>query len=107
MKEEKKFCQDCGGRINEKAVVCPHCGVKIKSLSERSPVLAAFLSFFIFGLGQIYTGQIGKTVGMWVLVIILLAITGATKGGAAPITLLLLVILYIYGICDAYRKAKE
>jgi TM2 domain-containing membrane protein YozV/type II secretory pathway pseudopilin PulG len=54
---------------------------------EHSPALAAVLSFIISGLGQIYNGQIGK--GM------LIFLTGW------------LVIPWIIGIFDAYFTAKK
>lgn len=30
------FCRHCGTEIDDKAVICPHCGVQQKSLSEET-----------------------------------------------------------------------
>jgi TM2 domain-containing membrane protein YozV len=67
----------------------------------KSPGLAAVLSFFICGLGQIYNGQILKgliflvayLISWWMMYIIIGFIT-------TP-------ILWIWGIVDAYRKAQK
>jgi len=56
--------------------------------------LAAVLSFLIIGVGQIYNGQVGKGITMLVVAIIL-AIT--------IIGLIGTLIIWIYGIVDAYQ----
>ncbi len=102
-----KFCSNCGKKIDRKAEICPKCGVRVAEPRERkhretkSAGLAAVLSFFISGLGQIYNGQIGKGIGMivlyiffWILVFVIIGIP-------------LLLILWIYGMYDAYNTAKK
>ena len=67
----------------------------------KNPGVAAVLSFFICGLGQIYNGQILKGIIMivcymiswWLMFIIIGFIT-------TP-------ILWIYGMYDAYKKAES
>jgi TM2 domain-containing membrane protein YozV len=67
----------------------------------KSPGLAAVLSFFICGLGQIYNGQIVKGliflvayfISWWMMYIVIGFIT-------TP-------ILWIWGIVDAYRVAQK
>jgi TM2 domain-containing membrane protein YozV len=67
----------------------------------KSPGLAAVLSFFICGLGQIYNGQILKglvflcayAVSWWMMLLVVGFFT-------TP-------ILWIWGIVDAYRKAQH
>ena len=56
------FCKNCGKEIDDKAEICPHCGVrsKLSSTVTKNPGLAAIISFFFPGLGQIYNGEIGK-----------------------------------------------
>lgn len=27
------FCKNCGKEIDDKAAICPHCGVQVKSLN--------------------------------------------------------------------------
>jgi len=67
----------------------------------KSPGLAAVLSFFFCGLGQIYNGQILKGliflvayfISWWMMYIVIGFIT-------TP-------ILWIWGIVDAYRVAQK
>jgi TM2 domain-containing membrane protein YozV len=67
----------------------------------RSPGLAAVLSFFICGLGQIYNGQIFKGISMIIVygisVLLMFAIIG----------LITTPILWIWGMVDAYRTADR
>jgi TM2 domain-containing membrane protein YozV len=67
----------------------------------KNPGLAAVLSFFYMGLGQIYNGQIGKGVAFiviwtisWLLVLVLIGII------TTP-------ILWIFGMYDAYKSAEK
>ena len=67
----------------------------------KNPGLAAVLSFFYMGLGQIYNGQIAKGVAFivvysisWLLIIVVIG-------------LLTTPILFIYGMYDAYRSAEK
>ncbi len=67
----------------------------------KNPGLAAVLSFFFMGLGQIYNGQIAKgilfiiaySISLFLIVLVIGRIT-------TP-------ILFIYGIWDAYKSAKK
>lgn len=65
-----KYCHNCGEQIDEKAVICVHCGVqqpKISgsgsgttiSLEGKNRVMAALLAFFlgIFGAHKFYLGD--------------------------------------------------
>lgn len=67
---DEKFCKDCGEIINEKAEICPKCGVRQlpapSSLSSVAPngkskLVAALLAFFLggFGIHKFYLGRIG------------------------------------------------
>lgn len=75
--------------------------VKIKE-KEKSPGLAAFLSFLICGVGQIYVGQGGKGAGLLILALILVVF-----GFGFPIFWLVAFFLWIYAISDAYDQAKK
>jgi TM2 domain-containing membrane protein YozV len=104
-----KFCSNCGKKIDFKAEICPKCGVRVVSAIKHKPAsreiknpgLAAVLSFLITGLGQIYNGQIGKGILMLILMIVfffmILIIIGIP----------LLLVLWIYGIYDAYETARK
>jgi len=67
----------------------------------KNPGLAAVLSFFWTGLGQIYNGQIAKGVGLivlygvsWLLMIVLIGFI------TTP-------LLWLYGMWDAYKSAER
>jgi len=68
---------------------------------QKSPGVAAVLSFVFTGLGQIYNGQIGK--GIMFLII----------GFICALTLIILIgfilypVFWIYNIYDAYTTAKN
>lgn len=83
------FCEECKVVISNKNY-CKKCVervVKKTKLTERNPTIAALLSFIIGGAGQIYNGQIGKGVLIFLTT--------------------WLVIPWIYGIFDAYNTAKR
>lgn len=68
---------------------------------QKNPGLAAILSFFVTGLGQIYNGQIGKgflLIGIQVINVFLFALLIGFV--TAPIT-------WGYGIYDAYKTAER
>ncbi len=67
----------------------------------KNPGLAAVLSFFYMGLGQIYNGQIAKGIFFilaytlsWILIIVLIGF-------------LTTPVLFIYGMYDAYKSAEK
>jgi len=67
----------------------------------RNPGLAAVCSFFITGLGQIYNGQIFKG-------LLFMAVWGvAVLMSFLLIGLPILVIVWVWGIIDAYRTAER
>ncbi len=60
----EKFCSSCGAIINEKAEICPKCGVRQhypQSNKGKSRIAAALLAFFLGGIGvhRFYLGQVG------------------------------------------------
>jgi len=67
----------------------------------KNPGLAAVLSFFWMGLGQIYNGQVAKGIFFiicyvisWILMLVVIGFI------TTP-------ILFIWGIVDAYRSAEK
>ena len=69
--------------------------------SAKSPGVAAVLSFFWAGLGQIYNGEIGKGV----MLIVLHAISWLMM--FIVIGFITTPILWIYGMVDAYKTAER
>jgi TM2 domain-containing membrane protein YozV len=67
----------------------------------KSAGLAAVLSFFISGLGQIYNGQILKGLVIIVVQIINGALTTILIGWIP------LAIVWVWAIIDAYREAER
>jgi TM2 domain-containing membrane protein YozV len=67
----------------------------------KNPGLAAVLSFFFMGLGQIYNGQITK--GIFFIIIY----------SVSAFLMIILIgfittpILWIYGMYDAYKSAEK
>lgn len=75
---------------------------KYKTEPKKDPILAMLLSFFIVGLGQIYCGEIGRGIVLFlleVLVCIPLCMVG--------IGFLLVPALKIYASYDAYKIAEN
>ena len=70
-------------------------------LTMKSPGLAAVLSFFFCGLGQIYNGQIFKGV------IMLIAYAVSWWMVWLVIGFITTPILWIWGMVDAYRTALK
>ena len=81
------YCRECGKQVSSEAPSCPHCGVPNPVLlysgvpaasahrhalvpQHRDPAIAAVLSFFIPGSGQMYKGHVGAGFG-WLLAVFL------------------------------------
>ncbi len=67
----------------------------------KNPGLAAVLSFFWAGLGQIYNGQIGKGIGLMVIYAISCVLMIVIIGFITT------PLLWIYGMWDAYKSAER
>ncbi len=116
-----KYCSNCGALIDEKAEICPKCGVRVSEPpisristipEKRSAALAVVLSFFIAGLGQMYCGKVARGVGILVLSILMFLIFGFAAGSNpnssdAAFLFLLWILVYIWNIYDAYKLAGK
>jgi len=67
----------------------------------KSPRLAAVLSFFFVGLGQIYNGQIGKGIIFIILYVISILLMFVIIGFITT------PLLWIWGMIDAYKTAEK
>ena len=69
----------------------------------KNPILAAFLSFLLPGMGQIYVGKI-----LFGLLLILLSfiISTLTIFLISIFGIILYVIIWLYAIYDAYTSAQ-
>ena len=113
------YCQNCGSQLPDSAKFCDRCGAKVGSATEqnssqteynmasimvnkKSEALSLILSLLIPGLGQIYNGQIKKGAIMLVAAIVCAFVMFLFF----PLAFLYLV-LWIYGMYDAFKDAKE
>jgi hypothetical protein len=82
---------------------------------KKSPILAAVLSLFIPGLGQIYSGERRKGMGffitgtMFFMVEIFLIRNNARRMEVGPIVVtgISIILFWIFNIHDAYKNAKK
>jgi TM2 domain-containing membrane protein YozV/ribosomal protein L40E len=69
--QNEKFCFECGSKINAKAEICPHCGVRqspssvligTSSPSGRNRIAAALFALLLGGIGihKFYLGRVGQ-----------------------------------------------
>ena len=96
------YCTNCGKQIDDRAVVCVHCGVSTINQSVTSPIIGGvqrydwlttlLLCFFLGGLGvhSFYTKKTGIGVaqlltlggcGIWALVDLIMIITDGYRDG--------------------------
>jgi TM2 domain-containing membrane protein YozV len=68
---------------------------------QKNPGVAAVLSFFFTGLGQIYNGQIGKGILFIILQIISIVLMFSGIG------FITFPIIWIWGMVDAYKTAEK
>lgn len=92
-----KTCVKCGSKIDASAKVCANCGAKV---FHKNPLVSLVLSFIFPGLGQLYNEQNRKGITLivgyilsWILSLILI-------GG------ILALLVWVYGMYDAYTSAK-
>jgi TM2 domain-containing membrane protein YozV len=67
---------------------------------RKSSGIAAVLSFFVPGLGQIYNGQIGRGILFIFIYFILILLSFVLIG------IPFLLFFWMYGMYDAYRTAE-
>ena len=100
---EGKFCEHCGASLQSTQTfqqpVVQNVGGTVQPpvvKKEKNALLAALLSFIFTGSGQVYNGQTGKGIGILIGAIIgyfIFVIPG--------------VLVFIYGIYDAYTTAQK
>lgn len=67
------FCSNCGKEVDEKAFVCPYCGVKLwndeASCQGKSKIAAGLLALFLgtLGIHNFYLGYKGKGIAQLIL----------------------------------------
>lgn len=110
--KQTKFCTNCGAELSEDAKFCPECGIspteqptysQTQSLvkTNKSPLLAVLLSFFLPGLGQAYLGLFKKGIILFIIAMI---------GGflmSVFIGYIFYLIAWGYGMYDGYNSAEK
>ncbi|MFA0832496.1 MAG: hypothetical protein ACC609_00645 [Methanobacterium formicicum] len=69
-----------------------------------SPILALIISFFLPGIGTVYAGDIMKGIIIFIVALILGAL--ATIFLLGIIAYILYIIVWLYGMYDAYTTAS-
>jgi len=127
-KTDAKFCRNCGAQVGaptlaqsppvahtENPAPAPNLHEEnieqVRYAKKKSPFLAAFLSFIFPGLGQIYNGQTKRGFGFFIFIVIcaFFIFIGLSSSGLGILVLPLIVILpvvWLYGIYDAHKAAK-
>lgn len=108
-----KFCANCGSEISNVAKFCSECGSPTSNSphtkntynsvvrADKSPGLAAVLSFFIVGLGQIYIGLTKKGILLFI---------GAMISGVLMLIFIgwiTWLLIWGYSIYDAFNSAQK
>ena len=81
-----------------------------KEIKKKNPFLAMFLSFLLFGLGQIYTGYVGFGIFLFLLIVLSLLFLWLVWNGlnwGVYILFSFLLLIWVYSIFDAYRCAHK
>lgn len=109
---EGAFCPGCGNKILPTAEICTKCGTCVRNnrglrtvdlpktvdgrvvSGEKSMTIALLMSVIIPGTGTMYNGKVGKGVIVLVASILLMPI-------------LIGLVVWIYGIVDAYNLTEE
>jgi TM2 domain-containing membrane protein YozV len=68
----------------------------------KNPILAVIISFFFPGLGSVYAGKTMMGIAIFIIAIILSALSTLVFTGV----FILYLIVWIYGMYDAYTTAK-
>ncbi len=111
---EGDSCPKCGSALAHVGVVHPTTiGTQVLSprtlpiqqvvtvVQAKNPGLAAILSFFFVGLGQIYNGQIGKGIVFIICYVISILLMFVVIGFITT------PVLWIAGMIDAYTTADR
>lgn len=106
-----RFCSNCGFEMPKATRFCPECGTSaegdrkvqptVAANSDKSPILAAILSFFIIGLGQVYLGLTKKGILLFLAAIVSGILMMVVIGW---ITWLL---VWVYAIYDGYNSGEK
>ena len=92
-----RICHNCGSKIDAMAKVCAHCGAKT---INKNPIVALGLSLIFPGLGQLYNNQNHKGLVLIIAYIVSFILCLILIG------VILVILIWIYGMYDAFVSAK-
>lgn len=110
------FCHQCGAEVSEGSKFCESCGAQVNqdfeykyeekqsgqttqyatSENQKNAGLAAIASFLWSGMGQVYNGNLLKGFAFLIGVLI-----------GSMIMVIPGIIIWIFGIYDAYKTANQ
>jgi TM2 domain-containing membrane protein YozV len=106
------FCQNCGAALSDGSRFCSSCGhwqpsagaapapAPPSAVIPEKYGIAALLSFFLPGLGQVVKGQVLKAIVIWLGMIVFVVLSFVVIG------LPLLLVLWLWQIYDAYNSPQ-
>lgn len=96
------FCEKCGKEISPASKFCKKCGHRIGTPQKRKNVyIALILSLILSGLGTVYAGYTKKG-----LILAAIRLISAVIGWHIPLFSILTIIVFIYGLYDAYCEVQ-
>ena len=107
----ENYCPGCGYRLNQNVKTCSHCGSQIDANAQvcvscgarvlhKSPIIALALSLIFPGLGQFYNTQNHKGITLFIAYIVSWILSLILIG------FVLALLIWVYGMYDAYSSAK-
>ena len=101
-KAEKKFCHNCGVQTQPKQILCTKCGITLSAGKQKSKVTAGLLALLLGGFGahKFYLGYTTEAI------ITLAAVWGGLILLGIP-TIIMGVIVFIEGIIYLTKSDEE
>lgn len=110
---DEVFCRNCGEVIDQRAEICPSCGVRQRPAPKSSvdsavetlleggnPFVAALLSAIFPGLGQIYNRELERGL------VLVVATIFAAFSTLVFVGFILFPAVWLFAIYDAYTRAE-
>ena len=96
-KAERKFCPNCGEATQANQIMCVHCGTSLSVAKPKDRTIAGLLAIFLGSLGihKFYLGYSKEALIMLLLSIIGGAITFGLIAGVVEIIALIEGIIYL------------
>jgi TM2 domain-containing membrane protein YozV len=101
---EGKFCESCGASLQAVPAAIPQPPPAPAGVKKKNVIAAAVGSAVWAGAGQTYNGQTGKGLAIWFALFLFYVLNTEIHGG---LFILLVLIVWVYGIHDAYATAKK